>query len=361
MFYGFLLNKTRSNAINHPVYDKLVHLFLNFQKILKLISMKKLNLLLLGLFVVISASVFTSCDDEEDEEPAFQSVYDFIASSADHTSLKAAIDAANLGTTLELETATYTVFAPTNTAFDAFLAANGFASLNDVPTATLSNILLNHVLGSKVNSGDLSNGYVTTLSPSGQGSSMLSMYINIDSGVRINGVSTVTGADNDVDNGTVHVVDAVIGLPTVVTFATSNPALTSLVASLTVSDLPTDFVTVLSGDGPFTVFAPTNDAFTALLDSNADWNSPNDIDPTLLDAVLKYHVTAAGNVRSTDITDGMMVTTLSNNATFTINTGSGDPMITAGSNTANILASAGLVDIQATNGVVHVIDTVILP
>lgn len=323
--------------------------------------MKKLNVLLLGLFVVTSSLLFNACDETE-PDPEVTTAYDFISASSDHTSLKAAIDAAGLDGTLDTETGTFTVFAPNNAAFATFLSDNNFAALGDVPTATLKSVLLNHVLGAKVNSGDLTESYVNTLSPTTYGNGddiFASLYVNLDNGVTLNGDVTVTGADNDVENGTVHLVNKVIGLPNIVTFATSNPALSSLVAALTVDSLPTNFVEVLSGSGPFTVFAPTNGAFQALLDSNPNWNSPSDIDPTTLDAVLKYHVTGAGNVRSGDLTDGMMVTTLNNSSTFTINTGGANPTITTPNGTANIVTS--LVDIQGFNGVVHVIDAVLLP
>jgi len=328
--------------------------------------MKKLNLLLLSLFVVTSSLLFSSCDEEVVEPPVVVVVttaYDFISASTDHTSLKAAIDAAGLDGTLATEAGTFTVFAPDNAAFSTFLADNGFAALGDVPVATLTSVLLNHVLGAKVNSGDLTESYVNTLSPTtyGNGDDVFSsLYVNLDNGVTLNGDVTVTGPDNDVANGTVHLVNKVIGLPTVVTFATSNPALASLVAALTADSLATDFVSVLSGAGPFTVFAPTNAAFQAILDSNPAWNTPNDIDKATLDAVLRYHVTGAGNVRSAAITDGMMVTTLNNSEMFTINTGGTNPVITTTSGgTANIITT--LVDIQGFNGVVHVIDAVLLP
>jgi uncharacterized surface protein with fasciclin (FAS1) repeats len=159
-----------------------------------------------------------------------------------------------------------------------------------------------------------------------------------------------------VSNGVIHVIDAVIAPPTVVTFATADPNFSSLVAALTATGLNTDFVNVLSGAGPFTVFAPNNAAFQALLDSNPDWNTVADIPVATLEAVLLYHV-ANGNVRSTDLVDNMEVTTLSNDAKFEIDLDQNPPMIMAGSNTANIVVT----DVQTQNGVIHVIDTVILP
>lgn len=323
--------------------------------------MKKLNLFILGLLTVTTL-FFASCDEEiTDPEPEVTTAFDFISASSSHTSLKAALEAADLATTLDDESATFTVFAPNDAAFAAFLAANNFATLDDVPADLLKSVLLNHVLGIKANSTSLSNGYVSTLSATSYGATIYqSLYINTDNGVVLNGDVTVTGADNDVENGTIHLVDKVIGLPTVVTFATSNPALTSLVAALTRADLTTDFVGVLKGEGPFTVFAPTNDAFQALLDSNPNWTTLGDIPVATLEAVLAYHVTSAGNVRSTDLTNGQSVPTLSAMNTLTIDlSDAAAPKVVGTNSTAGLVTT--LLDIQGNNGVVHVIDTVLLP
>ena len=90
------------------------------------------------------------------------------------------------------------------------------------------------------------------------------MYVNTTNGVTLNGTSQVTQADIAADNGIVHVVNEVIGLPSVVTFATADNTFSTLVAALTRSDLTTDFVSVLSGAGPFTVFAPNDEDFAKL-------------------------------------------------------------------------------------------------
>jgi len=182
--------------------------------------------------------------------------------------------------------------------------------------------------------------------------------------VQFNGVSTVASADVAASNGTVHVVDAVIGLPTVVTFAAANPTFSSLVASLAEADgsaADPMLIPTLSGDGPFTVFAPTNDAFQALLDSNMAWSTPADIDDALLNSVLTHHVIAAANVRSGDLTDGIMPATFEGDMiTINLPGNDGNPAkITDGAGNADI--DIIVVDVQAMNGVIHAVETVLIP
>ena len=253
----------------------------------------------------------------------------------------------------------FTVLAPTNDAFAAFLSANGFASLDEVPTDVLSNILLNHVITGSVMSTDLASagsGYTTTNATNMDGDN-LSLYFTTSSGVEFNGQSSVVLADVPASNGIVHVVDAVIGLPTVVTFATSNPAFETLVAALTRDDLGEDFVSILSTTdepSPFTVFAPTNDAFASLL-SELGVDSLGDIDAATLELTLATHVVVEANVRSGDLTNGMSITTIGDGLTVSLD--AGPQLIDLNDRIANIIA----VDVQAYNGVVHVIDKVVLP
>ena len=314
------------------------------------------NLLKISLIVFITLG-FASCSDDNDPNPDPQTntIADFVASNDDYSSLKAALDKTDLTTTLAGQ-GDFTVFAPNNAAFAAFLNANGFASLDDVPTDLLKNVLLNHVVSGKVMAADLTTGYINTLATEASSGANLSMYVNISSGVKLNGISTVTSADIEADNGVIHAVNAVISLPTVVTFATADPTFATLVAALTRADQP-DYVSILStpegtSPAPFTVFAPTNDAFAALL-VELGANSLSDIDGPTLTAALNTHVIAGANVRAADLTDGT-VTTLgadlvvdATNATLT------DP----NGRVSNII----VVDVQAVNGVVHAIDKVLLP
>ncbi|MCB9039575.1 MAG: fasciclin domain-containing protein [Lewinellaceae bacterium] len=311
------------------------------------------SLLLLG-----SVTIFTACNnDDETPTPAEpNTIVDYVLGDDNFSLLRDAVVKAELDGVLS-GAGPFTVFAPDNAAFQAFLNAIGTNTIDNTPKEALVAVLTNHVLSGDVKSGDLSTGYFSTLSATGFGDATTSIYINLDGGVTINGTASVTKADVNVDNGVIHVIDEVISLPTIVTFALADPNFSSLVAALTAEGLSANFVDVLSGDGPFTVFAPTNAAFQALLDSNPDWNTIADIPVNVLETVLLYHVTDAGNVRSTDLVDDMMVTTLASGETFTIDLDTATPTIIAGGNTAQIIAT----DVQAINGVIHAIDTVILP
>lgn len=319
-----------------------------------LLNLKKFTA---GLFFLLA---FTACSDDDDVNtpPVVETntIADFVASNDNYSSLAAALEVTGLTSTLD-GSENYTVFAPDNDAFAAFLADNNLNSLSEVPVPLLTQVLLNHVQMGEIMAADLSTGYITSMAKGSASDENLSMYINTSNGVMINGVATVTTADIEADNGVIHAVDEVIGLPSVVTFALADPTFDTLVAALTREDDFT-FVNTLMATGspaPFTVFAPTNEAFASLL-SELEMDSLEDIPEDVLASALSYHVVTEANVRSSALTDGMEVSTLAGQ-NFTINLG-GTAMITdANGRTANII----VVDVQANNGVVHVLDTVLLP
>lgn len=295
-------------------------------------------------------------DPDDDNTSESNTIADFVAGNDEYSSLLAALEATDLTSTFTGEDV-YTVFAPNNTAFDAFLSANNFASLEDVPEDILTQVLLNHVQTGAILSSDLSTGYIESMATAGPDGENLSLYVNINDGVTINGVSNVTTADVEVDNGVIHAVDAVIGLPDVTTFATADPTFETLVTALTREESYT-FVSTLSSSeapAPFTVFAPTNDAFASLLEE-LELNGLGDIPADLLAKVLSYHVVTEANVTSVELTDGMSVTSLES-GTFTINLGDNVTITDENFRTVTLVAT----DVQATNGVIHAIDMVLLP
>ena len=226
----------------------------------------------------------------------------------------------------------------------------------------LANILLNHVISGTVLSTTLTDagaGYTTTNATNEDGDN-LSLYFNTTTGVTFNGTSSVAQADVEATNGVVHIVDQVIGLPTIATFATADPTFETLVAALTRPDLEVPFVTILSTTDPtygipLTTFAPTNEAFGDLLvEIGAD--DLSQIDVNLLTAVLLTHVVAQANVRAEDLAQDLPVVTLSEE-TLTVDLTNGAQLVDPNGRVANIIAN----NVQAINGVVHVIDKVVLP
>ena len=307
---------------------------------------------------IICLSIFaTSCsNDDNNDTPVVDNTITGIASkTADFSILVQALTKAELATTLQ-GTGPFTVFAPTNAAFTAFLATGGYATVNDVPKAALTQILLNHVVSGAVKSTDLTTTYIKTLAKgTASSTNNLSMFVNTASGkVKLNGVATVTTADIIASNGVIHVVDKVIGLPTIVTHATANPNFTSLVGALTGAGQP-DFVTILSGTGPFTVFAPTNDAFTALNTELAPGGIAN-VSAANLTKVLQYHV-VSGNILAASLTEGQIVPTLQTPQTFTVQLTGGAKIKDSNNRISTVVAT----DVQCSNGVIHVLNKVLLP
>lgn len=292
----------------------------------------------------------TSCSDDDDAAQVIENeptTFEIIADSPDHTVLEEAL--IDNGLDQALNDGTYTVFAPTDEAF-------GNVDISALSAEQLNNILLNHVVEGAAESADLSNSYLETLateSISGNGNN-LSLYVNVDAGVMLNGVSSVTTADRSASNGVVHIVDAVIPIPDITTFAVADPNFENLVAALTREDQP-DFVSTLSATespAPFTVFAPTNNAFAQLLEST-EFETLADVPTDLLTEILNYHVITEAYVSSSDLTSG------------DVSTLGGDITIDA-ENTTITDANGRTIQIQVTdvntaNGVIHAIDMVILP
>ncbi len=243
-----------------------------------------------------------------------------------------------------------TLFAPTNAAFEAA----GITALPDA--ATLSAVLKYHVLDGTVGSGDLPAGSanITTLN----GDFYLS---NVAGGVFINGSTQVGPTDISGSNGVVHVINRTLLPPSqniaeiVSASAAADPAqFTLLLAALETADLTATF----TGVGPFTVFAPTDAAFQAA--GFADVAAVEAADPSALAAILTHHVVkASARVFSTDLTDEQVITML-NDQNVTVDLDDLTIQDAAGSDPASGLVAAQL-NILATNGVIHVIDKVLLP
>ena len=294
------------------------------------IGFRKTALALSLFFTVSGASAQTT------------NVYDnVIATSVNHTSLKAAIDQEGLQGALQNSMATLTVFAPDNTAFDNLATAlnTNIAGLLALPN--LSDILLYHVLGVTVDAAAVTNGAIvdplnTANTIKMTKTSMGSVYAN---------QAMVNGADLTADNGIVHSIDAVL-LPyeTVVDVAIDN-GFTSLTTAVVTAELLPALTDPLA---EYTVFAPTNQAFDDLaIALGTDLNGVL-ANPELAD-ILLYHV-VSGTVLSSGLTNGSVPTLNGQDVQVDITMG---VMI----NTSTVTSA----DVTADNGVVHVIDAVLVP
>ena len=270
-----------------------------------------------------------------------QTVVDVVVNSEDHNTLEAAVIAADLAETLSGE-GPFTVLAPTDAAFAALPAGTVEALLAD-PTGDLTQILLYHVLGATVLSGNLSDGQTAETLNGAE----ITVSIN-DDGVFINDAK-VTVADIETDNGVVHVIDAVLLPPakpaSVVEVIVNSEDHATLETAVGAASL----VETLSGEGPFTVFAPTDAAFAALPEGTVEALLA---DPTGdLTQILLYHVLGS-TVLSGNLSDGQTAETL-NGAEITVSINDDGVFI----NDAKVTVA----DIETDNGVVHVIDAVLDP
>lgn len=304
---------------------------------------------------------FLSCSKEETEviEPAQSTLYDLVANSMNYSYLEAALRMTNLDEVLVGDDV-YTLYAPDNNAFIGFLMRSGFNSLEEVPRETLKQILLNHVMIGQMEYRDFKSGYFQTAATSAANGNAMSIYINqVNMRVTLNGESRIVQGNVRASNGIIHVVDRIIPLPSLVTFVLADPLLYNLAVALTRNDLTVDFTAVLStqngtSPAPFTVFAPNNLAFLDLL-TELGVDRLSAIDEPTLNSTLNHHVVGEINTLSSDLSDNLLINTLEGEITANV---TGGASLTDGNNrVSNII----VVDVQANNGVLHIIDKVILP
>jgi uncharacterized surface protein with fasciclin (FAS1) repeats len=245
----------------------------------------------------------------------------------------------------------FTVFAPTDAAFTALLAELGITQSQLLADRTLlTQVLQYHVLNGRVARADVPLGKaVTPLAGGFFKVEAVASELRVTDGR--NRVSRITATDIDGGNGLVHKIDRVL-LPAdrdIVQTAQALPDFSILVEAVVAADL----VATLSGTGPFTVFAPTNAAFAAALTELGLTKAQLLADRPLLTRVLTYHVLAA-RVLKADVPIGTPITTVQGE-TFSVD---GTLRITDRNGRQAAITAT---DVLTRNGVIHVIDRVILP
>jgi uncharacterized surface protein with fasciclin (FAS1) repeats len=327
---------------------------------------KFFTLLLVVVFVAIAAvpALPANAQDGEDESPSIAEIVVAAANSdePEFTVLLAAVEAAGLTAVLD-ETGPYTVFAPTDAAFVALLDALGTdAETLLADTELLTSVLLYHVVPGTFYAEDVAELDSASIATAFWGSTV-DITVN-DEGVFVDGASVVA-ADIEAANGVIHVIDSVIvpsedegilrefpaGEESIVEIAAGNEDFSTLVAAVLSSEVAADYLT----NAQFvTVFAPTNDAFAALLEALG--LSAEDLlaETELVTEVLAYHVVPFPFYAEDVIAlDGAYIGTLLPGYAIQISLEEDS----AYADDAEIIA----VDIEASNGIIHVIDSVLIP
>ncbi|MEM6783320.1 MAG: fasciclin domain-containing protein [Bacteroidota bacterium] len=292
-----------------------------------------------------------------------QTIADLAAQTDALSTLKAAVVAADMGDVLSAD-GPITVFAPSNGAFEALPDGTVESLTQPENLDALRGILRHHVVAGTVTASDLADGQMLETVAGHQ----LEVSVT-DAGVMVGG-ATVVKADVMASNGVVHVIDGVLMPPmmagdadtmpsTTVGGGTPNPAMatvadlaaqTEALSTLKAAVDAAELGAALSADGPITVFAPTDDAFGALPEGTVE----SLVQPENQDAlrgILTYHV-VAGKLTAADLSDGQMLETLTG-AMLKVSVTDEGVMING--------ATVAIADVMASNGVVHVIDGVLLP
>jgi uncharacterized surface protein with fasciclin (FAS1) repeats len=326
---------------------------------------------ILYFFTILSVALMTfSCTNDTKEVVKLKSIVEIAqADPANFSILVDALKKTSLDVTLS-NPGSYTVFAPTNAAFTAAGITSASISAMVLPAdiATLKLVLQNHVLGIGTRANDLlAAGYTKTFAVSKTTpTANLSLFVNkaaadvlLNGGVA-NGGAKVTTADIEASNGIVHVIDAVLKLPTIVNQISANPILSSLLGVVTTTPQVSvlAILTNATAAAPITVYAPNNDAFTAAKGNAGYLVGKTDVQIT---NILKYHLEsgnrAPSSTTSYSTSADVSVTTLYTPNKFTILLGTVKIKdIVATSN-----GTIKTFNIQGTNGVVQVIDKVLQP
>jgi uncharacterized surface protein with fasciclin (FAS1) repeats len=311
------------------------------------------------LFAALSGAVIILSSCNKDDDPVVtNTITDVVSNTASFSVLKEAVVKANLATTLS-GTGPFTVFAPDNTAFAN--AGITSATVTALSASQLSDLLLYHTIGSKILAANVPAGPNAKVVTAGGDSVFVTKNA---SGVFVNGIK-VAVADIAADNGVIHQLSKALNKPSgniVATAQAAGSGLDSLVKAIVrANNAPggdPNLISTLS-TATITVFAPTNAAFTQLLTALGT-NDINNIPVATLLAVLRYHV-VGGRAFSSDLANGNLAMLAGGNTTINLTNGvGGGPTIKGNGNGAN-LSNIVATNIMARNGVVHVIDRVLLP
>ena len=309
--------------------------------------MKATKKFIFPILLLITSIGISACSDDNTVE-APKTIVDVAVADAQFSTLTAALTKAELVTALK-GTGPFTVFAPNNTAF----GKAKITSLDGLTKEALTPILTSHVLSGKVLAADVKSGTGSTLNTANN------IYFSVNSsGVFINGNIKVISTNISASNGVIHVIDSVIVPPSksLVEIASTTANFSELTSLVLAADASVAKALTDASATGLTVFAPTNAAFNELYKTTPKATLLAPANKKLLTDVLLYHV-VGGRVFSTDLPNVTGEVATVNTAKIKFDLTNGAKVVGKTSGNSTITAA----NILATNGVIHVIDKVLLP
>jgi transforming growth factor-beta-induced protein len=303
-----------------------------------------INYLKKGLIIGIACILFNSCDELKQHNywsSEENDVAEVTATYGELSTWNAALKKTGLNNAMKAITP-LTVFAPSNTAFNEYFDKLGINGLDDLSVTVLYPTLAYHMIKAGIKSENFFNGYVATLSE-GPNLKGITLLMN-GSDFLLNSNTKITVTDIMANNGVIHIISKVLVPPSIIDILNQNGNFTNLVQALAKTKLDS----TLSASAPYTLFAPTDAAFKKFFTASKV-TGISDITKEILLPILKHHL-ITGNITSDEL------------GTREIKTLNGSISIEMGyysliNNYVNIIGF----DLQAKNGIVHVVDEVIIP
>jgi len=320
----------------------------------------------LSLFsaLFITFVLLSNCTTEAVSGPNYEligfnaqpSAIEFIESSQDLSEFENIIKGTGWDEKI-MTTDSFTLFAPTNDAFKQLITDNeAWNSINDIPIDMVIDMLDYHLVKDK---GYILRDTITEFIPTQSVSSFdgqNTLFIKTEGSIRINGERAVALQDVRVQNAVIHMMDAVVAPINLLAIVEAHPELSTFAQIFERVSIAADINELLGGDGPFTIFAPTDSAFLDLF-KELEINSLGGIPADVLEQVLLNHIVPSNNLYTENLIPSNKISTLLPNQELTVGVSNNIKNVRSNTRTANLVITNG----QGANGIIHLIDKVLVP
>ena len=305
-----------------------------------------------------------SCDNSLNPDPPKSTTLEIIQKEPNFSILNRALERANLSSFYNTQTCT--LFAPTNAAFNTFFlnSQGNYTTIEDVPVAQLKLLLQYHTVNIAVLTSKNSNVYLNSLAFGPQSTSnSLSLFLKQDGALyNVNGYAKIINPDFVTLNGVLQVIDNVLVLPKIVGLLIVNPNLSSYSTALanpTQPPFPNNYSTILSGVGPFTLFAPSNTAYANFITENG-YTATNTVPDAIIIKTSKYQIVTNANLTYENVTNNQSVASFQGNSFTILKNDATSPKTFKILDSKNRTATITIYNIQAMNGIAHILDDKVL-